>query len=147
MMQATDLARTLRSMTPDRFVIVEGCVLWPLDDPPAAESVRKDLIQLRANYGAGTAPELLEARIRSAYEHDFNRRFIGRDLDLVDDESWTPADRVVCAEHWAAILRDSLRRHFPDHRFVVEVIGANLADIEPFEVCVTFRQPWETPRP
>jgi hypothetical protein len=133
-------------MTPDRFVIVEGCVLWPEDDPPRAEAVREDLYYLRADLGSCTAPELLEARARAGFEYHFNRRFIGRDLDLVDGESWTPDDLVACAEHWAAILRESLRRHFPDHHFFVEVIGANLADVEPLEVCVTFSQLWETPR-
>jgi hypothetical protein len=42
--------------------------------------------------------------------------------------------------HWAAVLRDALRRQMPDRSFEVEVIGADLADDEPLEVCVTFTQ-------
>jgi hypothetical protein len=61
-------------------------------------------------------------------------------LDGVDGDSWSPADLVTCAEHWAAILRDGLQRLLPERAFRVEVVGGAGADEEPLEVCVTFSQ-------
>jgi hypothetical protein len=130
-------------MTPERLYVVGGCVLWPDDRPPTEAHVQEALAQRRANYAAFTRPDRLDARARAAYEHDFNRRFLIRDLGWAGvDESWTPADLASCAEHWAAILRDALRRQMPDRAFEVEVIGADAADDEPLEVCVTFTQAW-----
>ena len=53
-MDAESLAEALRRMTPDNLAVVEGCVLWPEDNPPSAERVRSHLGQLRANYGSIT---------------------------------------------------------------------------------------------
>jgi len=141
-MNAAAFVRALRTMTPERLFVVAGCVLWPDDDPPAEAQVEAHLRQLRDNYAPFTAPAALAARARAAHEHDANRRFLIRDVDGVDADSWTPAELVACAEHWAAILRDALRRLAPDRSFVVEVIGADGADDEPLEVAVTFSQPW-----
>jgi len=139
-MDAPAFARLLRVMTPERLAVVAGCVLWPDDGPPPEADVEAALRQLRSNHAAFGPAGTLDARARAAYEHDYNRRFIVRDLNAVDGDSWTPADLVTCAEHWAAVLRDALRRQMPDRRFEVEVIGADLADDEPLEVCVTFTQ-------
>jgi hypothetical protein len=88
----------------------------------------------------GMPPDVVEARVRASYEHDYNRRFLIRDLSMVDGDRWTPADLVACAEHWAAILRDALQRQMPERPCRVEVVGAAGADDEPLEVCVTFSQ-------
>jgi hypothetical protein len=139
-MDAAAFARLLRVMTPERFAVVGGCVLWPEFDAPSEIAVQEALQRLRESYAAFTQPAALDARARAAYEHDFNRRFIVRDLDGIDGETWTPVDLVTCAEHWAAVLRDALQRQLPGRAFRVEVVGGEGADEEPLEVCVTFSQ-------
>jgi hypothetical protein len=141
-MEAESFAEALRRMTPESFAVVEGCVLWPDDDPPSAERVRSHLQQLRTNYGSMTAAPLLEARVRASYEHDFNRRFLVRELAPVAPETWTPQLLVACGRSWTVILRDALRRAFPHLRFDVELVGEAGAEDEPLEVCVTFSQRW-----
>lgn len=139
-MDAAAFARALRAMTPERLVVVGDCVHWPESDPPPEAEVLQALQRLQASYAAFTPPAALAMRARAAYEHDYNRRFLIRDLDGVDDDSWTPADSVACAETWAALLRDVLQRQVPDRAFLVEVVGGEGADEEPLEVCVTFSQ-------
>jgi hypothetical protein len=138
-MDAAAFVGALRVMTPAQIVVVADCVLWPDGDPPPSGAhVEDEVTRRRDNFASIGLPAAAD-RARASYEHDFNRRFLIRDLD-VDSDSWTAADLVACAEHWAAVLRDALRRLAPDRAFVVEVVGADAADDEPLEVCVTFSQ-------
>ena len=93
------------------------------------ESVEKTAVKRCLNTVAGTSGS------------DCNRCFIVRNFldylgvaytDLTDD------DMLAVAEMVAAIIRDGLYAHFPDVRFDVEIVGGNLIDDEPLELCVTF---------
>ena len=133
-------ARALRVMTPERLVVVAGCVLWPDGDPPSEGDIRAQLQKKRDLAPRGMPPDVVEARVRADFESDYNRRFLIRDLDMVDGDRWTPADLIACAEHWAAILRDALQRQVPGRPCRIQVVGADSAADEPLEVCVTFSQ-------
>jgi hypothetical protein len=136
--QAAKLVEIIRRMTPERFEVVQGCVLWPAHETPSEEDVGAAMHRLQASFRRMMPPHLAEARARAAFEHDFNRRFVQSELEHVGVIDWSPDDLVTCAEHWALIVREALRSHFGALPFIVEVVGAHLADDEPLEVCVTF---------
>jgi hypothetical protein len=139
-MQALELVEVIRLMTPTRFEVVRGCVLWPEHHRPSDDEVDDALRRLQSAYIRQSTPGLAAVRARAAFERQYNRRFIQSELEHVGVLGLKDEHLLTLADHWAAILRDALRCHFDDRPFVVEVVGAHLVDEEPLEVCVTFQQ-------
>ena len=137
-MKAAELTSVLRRMMPIGFVEVSGCVLWPEDAPPSPELVEAALQGERRV--RALVPALTPSDERMRFEGEFNRRFIVSALEHVGAGQWAPADILICAEAWAALLRDALRRRFGERPFKGSVIGAEGGEDEPLEVCVTFCQ-------
>lgn len=117
------------------FADVQGCVLLSDSRTPHARTVSKHLQRC-----GGDAAKV---------ERIVNRRFIV--AHLLDDVMEQPLSYAsgtltpeACgaiariAEARAATLREALRQEFPTEPFTAEVVGADYAEEEPLEVCVTF---------
>jgi hypothetical protein len=124
-MQTAELTAALRSMIP-QFALVDG-VYVRLRDSVIPQSLQNEIARYKGNL--------------KYLEQDFNRFFIVANfLDHVVEErrGWDKDDLLMVADVCAALVRDGLRRAFPDQRFDIEIIGQNLVDDEPLELCVTF---------
>jgi hypothetical protein len=128
-MTVTEVLSVLRAFVP-QFRVVEGYYVLVL--PGLPEITPASIRQMEATFG----------RELKRHERDMNRCFIVANildmLDLNRQGEPAPDDLVFIADVLAALLRDGLVQAFPDQEFQVEVIGANLVDIEPLELCVTF---------
>lgn len=125
-MRTDELIASLRKLTPE-FRCIEGCYLMRVGKPFPAAAALRDSLQ-RFYKGDVTRAE-----------RDMNRCFIVNLLDeIVDDKERDGEDLVFIADFFAKLVRDGLRSFFPHERFDVEVVGANLVDAEPLELCVTF---------
>jgi hypothetical protein len=125
-MQTAELAAALRAMNP-QLALIEGCY-----------------VRLREHDSIGRLKEgFAKRQINNPkqFERDFNRFFILTDFlshVVEDDKVWTAKDLLTVTVMCAALLRDGLRRNFPDQEFEVEIVGEAGVSDEPLELCVTF---------
>ena len=125
-MQTAELAAALHRMTP-QFALVDGVYVRLRETAPNPLHLQNEISRAKGNL--------------KWLEHDMNRFFIVADcLDHLVEErrGWSFIDLLTIAAICAALLRDGLRRTFPDQAFEVEIIGEAGVNDEPLELCVTF---------
>lgn len=126
-MEVREFVQALRILSP-RFREVEGCCLVEVSGIfPESEAFRASL------------DSLFEGDAKRA-ERETNRCYVVSNIldNVVEDGNWTDEDLLLIAETYARLLRGSLCVEFPDREFEVEILGRNMVDLEPLELCVTF---------
>lgn len=93
-----------------------------------------------ARAGGTTYARRIQGESMSRHEEDSNRVFVVADLldILLPGLRYSEEDLLQVATAFAEKVRTRLHAEFPDRRFAVEIVGEQLVDLEPLELCVTF---------